>query len=83
MGKFWGEEVNLKIMYWHFAIINNRLAEIYFDKDKKGNPEFEGHCYVNREEFRTKAERKAIDEDIAEYRFSYRKGKHRMRAEKK
>lgn len=32
-------------MSWSFAIINNRLAEIYFDeKDKKGKPKIWGHC---------------------------------------
>ncbi|MBU4331672.1 hypothetical protein KKD19_02460 [Patescibacteria group bacterium] len=70
-------------MCWCFAIINNRLAEIYFDRDKKGNPKFEGHCYVKRSEFKTKVEQKAIDEDITKYRFSYRKGEYRRVEAKK
>ncbi|MFH1890545.1 MAG: hypothetical protein ABIJ91_03210 [Candidatus Kuenenbacteria bacterium] len=64
-------------MCWCFAIINNKLAEIYFDKDKKGKPKFLGHCYVKKQEFKTKAEQKAIKEDIAKYQFVYRKGKYK------
>jgi len=63
-------------MCWCFAIINNRLAEIYFDKDKKGKPKFIGHCYIRKNDFKTKAEQKAIKEDIAKYLFTYRKGKY-------
>jgi len=65
-------------MFWSFAIINNKLAEIYFDKDKNGKPKFTGHCYVVKNDFKTRAEQKAIEEDIAKYRFTYRKGKYRV-----
>lgn len=65
-------------MYWSFAIINNRLAEIYFDKDKNGKLKFTGHCYVEKNDFKTKTEQKAIKEDIAKYHFTYGKGKYRM-----
>lgn len=41
-------------MPWCFAIINNKLAEIYFEK-KKGKIKIEGHCYVKKEEFKTRA----------------------------
>jgi len=54
---------------WCFAIVNGRLAEIYFDK-KYG---IYGHCYVKKREY-TKRERKMIDSDIKKYRFIYRKG---------
>jgi len=64
-------------MYWSFAIINNKLAEIYFDKNKKGQPKFSGHCYVKKGDFKIKAELKAIDEDTAKYKFVYRKGEYR------
>ena len=64
-------------MYWSFAIINNKLAEIYFDKNKKGQPKFSGHCYVKKEDLKIKAELKAIDEDTAKYKFVYRKGEYR------
>lgn len=86
-------------MCWCFAIINNKLAEIYFDKNKKETTKFKGHCYIQRKEFparglphckagwsasggKTKTEQKQIDQDIAKYRFSYRKGRYR-RVEKK
>ena len=60
-------------MNWCFAIINNRLAEIYFESKRKRNPKVIGHCYVKREEYRTKKEQKMIEEDIVRYKFSYRK----------
>lgn len=40
-------------MSWCFAIINGRLAEIYFNETKKG-PKFLGHCYVEKSEYTTK-----------------------------
>ena len=61
---------------WSFAIINGKLAEIYFDKPR-GHLKFRGHCYVERSEFKTKAELKAIDEDTKKVRLSYRKGIYR------
>lgn len=60
-------------MPWCFAIVNNKLAEIYFDETKKG-PKFRGHCYVKKEEYKTKNEQKYIKEDTAKFRFVYRKG---------
>lgn len=63
-------------MSWCFAIMNNRLAEIYFEK-KKGKPEIIGHCYVEREEYETKQEQKWIKGDTTKYRFVYKKGKYK------
>lgn len=54
---------------WCFAIVNGRLAEIFFDK-KYGIYE---HCYVKREEY-NKKEQRMIDSDIKKYQFVYRKG---------
>jgi hypothetical protein len=54
---------------WCFALVNKRLAEIYFD-EKHGTY---GHCYVKREEY-SKREQKMIDSDIKKYQFVYRKG---------
>lgn len=54
---------------WCFAIVNGRLAEIYFDK-KHG---IYGHCYIKREEY-DKREQKMIDSDIKKYKFVYRSG---------
>ena len=64
-------------MYWCFAIVNNRLAEVYFDKkDKK--PHVFVHCYVKTSEYKTKQEQKWLKEDTAKFRFVYRKGKYRL-----
>jgi len=72
---------------WCFAIVNGRLAEIYFRK-KCG---IYAHCYVKRAEF-NKGEQKMIDKDIEKYRFIYRGGyyidkirgiKHKVPARKK
>lgn len=54
---------------WCFATVNNRLAEIYFNK-KWG---LYGYCYVDRREF-SKKEQIAIDQDIKGHQFSYRNG---------
>lgn len=64
-------------MNWCFAILNGRLAEIFFEKKgKKLN--FLGHCYVKKEEYRTKKEQKWIDEDTEKFKFSYRKTKYKL-----
>lgn len=58
-------------MNWCFAKVNNRLAEIYFER--KGNKiRFHGHAYVNRSDLRTKKEGKCIDKDVSKYNFVYR-----------
>lgn len=60
-------------MNWSFAIINNKLAEIYFERTK-GESKILGHCYVKKEEFRTKKEQKIIEEDILNNQLVYRNG---------
>ena len=62
---------------WCFALINNRLAELYFDRDKKGRLLFEGHGYVDDTKDWTKEEKKWIPRDTKQYQFSYRKGYYR------
>ena len=37
-------------MTWCFALVNGRLAEIYFNKTKK-DVRFLGHCYVEKSEY--------------------------------
>ncbi len=64
-------------MNWSFAIINNRFAEIYFEKKKNGKIKFLGHCYVKREEYKTKKEREYIDEDTSNTKLVYRKGDYK------
>lgn len=57
---------------WCFAIVNNRLAEIFFSS-KEG---IWAHAYVQKNEF-SKKEQKMIDTDVKKYVFSYRKGVYR------
>ena len=59
-------------MGWCFAIVNNKLAEIYFDRNG-----IYGHCYVKKEEFKTNQQQKWIKEDTAKYKFTYRKDVYR------
>ena len=63
-------------MGWCFAIINNRLAEIYFEKNKNGI-KFLGHCYVKESEYTLKEEKEWIKKDIEKVKLIYRKGKYR------
>ena len=58
-------------MTWCFALVNGRLAEIYFNKTKKGI-KFLGHCYVNKLEYETKREQRWIEMDTVKHRFVYR-----------
>lgn len=56
---------------WAFAIINSRLAEVYFEKN--GDKTLvKGHCYVNGDDYRTQQEKKWIKTDAKKYRFTYR-----------
>lgn len=63
-------------MSWSFAIINNRLAEIYFERTK-GEPKFLGHCYVKQEEYKTKKEQNMIKKDLVNNQLVYRNGKYK------
>ena len=62
-------------MNWSFGIVNNKLAEIYFEKKKK-NVTFIGHCYVMESEYKTKKEKKWIQEDREKVKLVYRNGKY-------
>lgn len=62
---------------WSFAIINGKLAEIYFEKNK-GKIKFLGHCYVKRSEYKTKYEIKAIKLGTKKVKLSYQKGKYKQ-----
>ena len=59
-------------MSWCFAIINNKFAEIYFNRKKNDQIEIKGHCYPKRDEFKTKTEQKWIAQDTKKFRFVYR-----------
>lgn len=62
-------------MNWSFAIVNNRLAEIYFER-RGQKLQIIGHCYVQKEEYKTKREQRLIAKDTLSYRFSYRNKKY-------
>lgn len=62
---------------WCFAIVNNKLAEIFFENDdKKKKSTVWGHCYVKRNEYTTKREQRRIDKDIKNAVFTYRNKKY-------
>ncbi|MEK7164439.1 MAG: hypothetical protein AAB779_00670 [Patescibacteria group bacterium] len=60
-------------MNWSFAIVNNRLAEIFFDEKTK---KIFAHCYVDRKNYKTKQEQKTITEDIKKVRITWRNKKY-------
>ena len=63
-------------MTWCFTIINNRLAEVFFEKDESGT-KFLGHAYVNESEYTTKKEKEYIRKDTARVRLVYRNGEYK------
>ncbi|MBM4177539.1 hypothetical protein FJ208_01940 [Candidatus Gribaldobacteria bacterium] len=64
-------------MFWCFAIVNNKLAEIFFDKDSNEESLITGHCYVKRQDYRTKQEQHWIDQDTKKARFFFKKGEYK------
>ena len=70
-------------MGWCFAIVNNRLAEIYFDKKKNGQIKICGHCYVKKEDYKTKQEQRWIARDTKKVRVVYRNKKYKLKLNKK
>ena len=67
-------------MYWGFAIVNGRLAEVFFNKLKGGKRNIHSHCYVKEREYKTRHEKALIRNDTKNARLSYRKGKYRRLA---
>jgi hypothetical protein len=63
-------------MNWCFAIVNNKLAEVYYEREKE-KIKFIGHAYVEEAKYKTKKERRYIKEDIARFMFVYRKGEYK------
>lgn len=70
------EEFDFENMGWAFATINNKLAEFYFNEKKRGS--ISAHCYVKLEEYKTKREQKMIKDDIARYKFTWKKGEYKQ-----
>jgi len=65
-------------MGWCFALLNSKLAEIYFDKRKSGQIKIWGHCFVNKKEYKTKREQKWIQDDTKRVKVVYRKKRYRL-----
>ena len=68
--------------FWAFALINRRLAEFHYEISSGKFYMTYGHCYVKREEYKTKREQRWIEKDTKKYRFTYQKGKYRRVGEK-
>lgn len=65
-------------MYWSFGLVNNRLAEVFFER-QKDKIKFIGHAYVEESEYKTKKEKQWIEKDIAKVKLTYRKGKYKQK----
>ena len=63
-------------MNWCFAIVNGKLAEIFFER-KKGKSIISGHCYVKMDEYKTAQEKKWIIADTGKYKFVWRNNKYK------
>ncbi|MDO8566743.1 MAG: hypothetical protein Q7R58_01160 [bacterium] len=67
----------IKFGGWCFAIVNNKLAEIFFDNDhKKKKTTVWGHCCVKKSEYKTKKEQHEINQDTKRNQFTYRNKKY-------
>lgn len=63
-------------MNWCFAIINKKLAEIYFEENN-GKIKFLSHCYVNESDYRSVKEKAWIQKDTIKTQFIYKKGSYK------
>ncbi|OGH16936.1 MAG: hypothetical protein A3C22_02135 [Candidatus Levybacteria bacterium RIFCSPHIGHO2_02_FULL_37_10] len=63
---------------WSFALVNNKLAEVFFER-KRGENIFFGHAYVKESEYATRREKRWIKEDATKVRLVYRKGKYKFK----
>ena len=64
-------------MNWSFAIVNGRLAEVFFDKKKDSRKHVFAHAYVRQNDYK-KEGRKWIAEDTKRARFSYRNKQYKL-----
>ncbi len=63
-------------MNWCFALINGKLAELFFQKRGRGR-RFLGHVYVKLSNYKTKKELAWIDKETKLYQLKYtRDGKY-------
>jgi len=66
-------------MGWCFAIVNGKLAEVFFDENrnkKRRKIAIWGHCYIKRSEYKTKQEKKSIADDTKEMKIIWRKKRY-------
>lgn len=62
---------------WCFAIVNGKLAEIFFHNDYKNRKsKIFGYCYLEDKEYKTKREQEQINKDISKYNLLFEKGKY-------
>lgn len=69
-------------MNWCFAIVNNRLAEVYFEKFR-GRTRFLCHAYVDRGNFKSKKSQMYIKYDTKKFQFTFRSGKYKSKLDDK
>lgn len=65
-------------MGWSFALVNNRLAEIFFEKSDNGM-ELWGHAYVEPKDFKSLEEQRWIEKDTKRLRLVYKNGSYKFR----
>lgn len=58
---------------WSFGLVNNKLAEIFFEK-RGDNVKYLGHCFVRNGEYKTKQELNWIGKDTKNVQLRYRDG---------
>ena len=63
---------------WCFGIVNGRLAAVFYGENKK----IEAHCYVKKEDYKTKQEQKWIEKDTKRLRLVWRNKKYRVVTQK-
>ena len=59
-------------------MINNRLAEVFFDKKRKCI-EIKGHAYVEASDYKSLKEKHWIEKDTSRLRLVYRNGNYKFR----
>lgn len=65
-------------MNWCFGLVNNRLAEIYFEK-KKGAVKYTGHAFVKKSEYTTKRGKEWVTKNTSRIRLIYKNGEYTSR----
>ena len=60
-------------MSWCFGLVNNRLAEIFY-KRNKSVVTYMGHAFVKKTDYTSKREKEWIVKDTARIRLTYENG---------